>query len=303
MTATPEIAGRRTWRRRDTASRGGPASLSKPPRRRKPWSALALIVITLLFLLPFYWVLSQSLEPTTEFDRNLPTIWPAHPTLSNYYTVLIKDSFSHSILSSVIVALITTAITLCIGALAGYALSRLPIRGKGFVLGFVILVGFFPLTAMMGPLFDVMKHVGLLNTYLGLSIADLIYTLPLTTWLLASLFGQIPVEIEEAALVDGASRLRAIWRVMVPLAAPALVTAAIFSFLLVWNDFAFSLAFLQTTDRFTAPLSIVMLSQTKYQVFYNLTDAGVLITALPIFALVLFAQRRIVSGLTAGALR
>ena len=272
-------------------------------RWRHRWAVLALAVITLLFLVPFFWVLSQSLEPSAEFSRNLPTLWPSHPTLGNYYTVLIRDSFSRSILSSFIVAAITTVITLVVGALAGYALSRLPIRGRGLVLGFVILAGFFPLTAMMGPLFEVMGHIGLLNTYLGLSIADLIYTVPLTTWLLASLFGQIPMEIEEAALVDGASRLGAVWRVIVPLAAPALVTAAIFSFLLVWNDFAFSLAFLQTANRFTAPLSIVMLSQTKYQVFYNLTDAGVLLTALPIFVLVLFAQRRIVSGLTTGALR
>jgi len=272
-------------------------------RWRHRWAVLALAVITLIFLVPFFWVLSQSLEPTAEFSRNVPTLWPSHPTLGNYYTVLIRDSFSRSILSSFIVAAITTVITLVVGALAGYALSRLPIRGRGLVLGFVILAGFFPLTAMMGPLFEVMGHIGLLNTYLGLSIADLIYTVPLTTWLLASLFGQIPMEIEEAALVDGASRLGAVWRVIVPLAAPALVTAAIFSFLLVWNDFAFSLAFLQTANRFTAPLSIVMLSQTKYQVFYNLTDAGVLLTALPIFVLVLFAQRRIVSGLTTGALR
>jgi trehalose/maltose transport system permease protein len=272
-------------------------------RWRHRWAVLALAVITLIFLVPFFWVLSQSLEPTAEFSRNVPTLWPSHPTLGNYYTVLIRDSFSRSILSSFIVAAITTVITLVVGALAGYALSRLPIRGRGLVLGFVILAGFFPLTAMMGPLFEVMSHIGLLNTYLGLSIADLIYTVPLTTWLLASLFGQIPMEIEEAALVDGASRLGAVWRVIVPLAAPALVTAAIFSFLLVWNDFAFSLAFLQTANRFTAPLSIVMLSQTKYQVFYNLTDAGVLLTALPIFVLVLFAQRRIVSGLTTGALR
>jgi ABC-type glycerol-3-phosphate transport system permease component len=256
-----------------------------------------------LFLLPFYWILSQSLEPTTEFSRNLPVLWPAHPTLANYYTILFKDAFIHSIFNSVIVATFTTAVTLVLGALAGYALSRLRIKGKGLVLGFVILAGFFPLTAMMGPLFDVMNHVGLLNTYLGLSIADLIYTLPFTTWLLFSLFGQIPVEIEEAAMVDGAGRLGAAWKVLLPLAAPAIATAAIFSFLLVWNDFAFSLAFLQTANRFTAPLAIVMLSQTKYQVFYNLTDAGVLLTALPIFVLVLFAQRRIISGLTSGAIR
>jgi ABC-type glycerol-3-phosphate transport system permease component len=136
-----------------------------------------------------------------------------------------------------------------------------------------------------------------------LSISDLVKTLPFTTWLLASLFADLPAEIEEAALVDGCGRLRVLWTVVVPLAAPALATATIFSFILVWSDFAFSLAFLESSSRFTAPLAIVMLGQTKYQTFYNLTDASVMVTVLPIFALVLLAQRRIVSGLTSGAVR
>ena len=266
-------------------------------------AGLTLLVVTLLFLLPFYWVFAHSFESTAEYARNQPTLWPRHPTLANYYTVLVKDGFGTAIANSVIVATITTAITLVCGSLAGYAISRLRIRGRGLILGFVVLAGFFPLTAMMGPLFEVMAHTGLLNTYLGLSISDLVYTLPLTTWLLASLFGQLPIEIEEAALVDGCGRPRVLWKVVLPLAAPALATATIFSFILVWSDFAFSLAFLQTSNRFTAPLAIVILGQTKYQTFYNYTDAAVIVTAAPILALVLLAQRRIVSGLTSGALR
>jgi ABC-type glycerol-3-phosphate transport system permease component len=230
-------------------------------------------------------------------------LWPSHPTLENYYTVLVSDGFATYVLNSLIVASITTAMTLVMGSLAGYAIARLAMRGRGVVLGFVVLTGFFPLTAVMGPLFDVMSHIGLLNTYLGLSISDLVKTLPFTTWLLASLFRDLPAEIEEAALVDGCGRLRVLWTVVVPLAAPAIATATIFSFILVWSDFAFSLAFVESSDRFTAPLAIVMLGQTKYQTFYNLTDAAVMVTALPIFALVVLAQRRIVSGLTSGAVR
>jgi ABC-type glycerol-3-phosphate transport system permease component len=281
------------------ASRGG------GPLRwiRAHWTAAALTAILVLFLLPFYWVFAHSFESAAQFARNQVTLWPSHPTLSNYYTVLVRDGFTTAILSSLIVASITTAITLVLGSLAGYALSRLRIRGRGFILGLVILAGFFPLTAMMGPLFDVMAHTGLLNTYLGLAISDLVYTLPFTTWLLASLFGQLPAEIEEAAMVDGCGRLRVLVKVVLPLAAPAMATATIFSFILVWSDFAFSLAFLQTSNRFTAPLAIIMLGQSKYQTFYNYTDAAVMITALPILALVLIAQRRIVSGLTSGALR
>jgi ABC-type glycerol-3-phosphate transport system permease component len=247
---------------------------------------LTLLLVTLLFLVPFLWVFVHSLEPTAEYALNQPTLWPAHPTLENYYTVLVSDGFTTYILNSLVVASITTAMTLVLGSLAGYAIARLPMRGRGVVLGFVVLTGFFPLTAMMGPLFDVMSHTGLLNTYLGLSVSDLVKTLPFTTWLLASL-----------------GRLRVLWTVVVPLAAPALATATIFSFILVWSDFAFSLAFLTSSDRFTAPLAILVLGQTKYQTFYNLTDAAVMVTVLPIFALVLLAQRRIVSGLTSGAVR
>jgi len=281
------------------------ASSGRGPLRwiRAHWTAAALTAILVLFLLPFYWVFAHSFESAAQFARNQVTLWPSHPTLSNYYTVLVRDGFTTAILSSLIVASITTAITLVLGSLAGYALSRLRIRGRGVILGFVILAGFFPLTAMMGPLFDVMAHTGLLNTYLGLSISDLVYTLPFTTWLLASLFGQLPAEIEEAAMVDGCGRLRVLVKVVLPLAAPAMATATIFSFILVWSDFAFSLAFLQSSNRFTAPLAIIMLGQSKYQTFYNYTDAAVMITALPILALVLIAQRRIVSGLTSGALR
>jgi ABC-type glycerol-3-phosphate transport system permease component len=279
-------------------------AVSKPLRSlfARRW-ALTLVLVTVLFLLPFFWVFAHSLESTAEYALNEPTLWPAHPTLENYYTVLVRDGFATYILNSLIVASITTSITLLLGSLAGYAIARLPMRGRGLVLGFVVLTGFFPLTAMMGPLFDVMSHIGLLNTYLGLSISDLVKTLPFTTWLLASLFADLPAEIEEAALVDGCGRLRVLWTVVVPLAAPALATATIFSFILVWSDFAFSLAFIESSSRFTAPLAIVMLGQTKYQTFYNLTDAAVMVTVLPIFALVLLAQRRIVSGLTSGAVR
>lgn len=270
---------------------------------RGHWTAIVLTAVLVLFLLPFYWVFAHSFESAAEYARNQATLWPSHPTLASYYTVLVQDGFGTALLSSLIVASITTVITLGLGSLAGYALSRLRIRGRGMIFGFVILAGFFPLTAMMGPLFDVMAHAGLLNSYLGLSISDLVYTLPFTTWLLASLFSQLPAEIEEAALVDGCGRLRVLLKVVLPLAAPAMATATIFSFILVWSDFAFSLAFLQTSNRFTAPLAIIMLGQSKYQTFYNYTDAAVMITALPILALVMVAQRRIVSGLTSGALR
>lgn len=281
-------------------------SLSRPRRPRLPRPtprAILLVGVTIIFVFPFFWILTRSFMTAGEYANGSPRMVPKHPTWENYNTVLGDDNFLRNILNSAIVATLTTTITLVLGALAGYALARLPVRGKPLILAVVTLAGFFPLTAMIGPLFTVMQNLGLLNTYAGLSVANLIYTLPLTTWLLATLFAQLPQEIEEAAMVDGCTRLGALRRVVLPLAAPAMATAGIFSFILAWSDFAFSLSFLESPDKFTAPLAIVALGQSKYQTFYNLTDAAVVVTALPIAALVLVAQRRIVAGLTAGAVR
>ena len=129
------------------------------------------------------------------------------------------------------------------------------------------------------------------------------YTLPITTWLLKNFFEQIPRELEEAALVDGATRLQTLRRVIIPVAVPGVFTAAILSFILAWNDFIFAVSFLRTQAHFTAPLAIVTFGESQFQVFYNLIDAAVVIISIPIALLVLFAQRRIVSGLTAGSFR
>ena len=270
---------------------------------RRHSGAVALLLVAVLFMLPFFWVFAHSLESSAEWRAGGVALWPSHLTLHNYSQIITQDAFLKNVLASLVVSSITTVITLVLASLAGYALARLPIRGRGWILGFVILAGFFPIMAMMGPLFLMFRHLHLLNTWLGVSIADLIYTVPLCTWLLASLFGQLPAEVEEAAMVDGCSRLAALWRVVVPLAAPAMATAAIFSFILAWSDFAFSLGFLQSTGRYTAPLAIIWNSTSKYTIYYNVLDAMVMVTALPIFLLVLLAQRRIVSGLTAGAVK
>jgi ABC-type glycerol-3-phosphate transport system permease component len=270
---------------------------------RRHWASLALALVTLGFLFPFLWVLTNSLEPLSVQQQNVAHLLPSHPTLSNFVTVISHDHFYDYLFRSLLVATLCTAITLVVGSLAGYALARLPLRGRPIVLAFVLLAGFFPVTAMMGPLFKLWSELGLLNL-VGVALSDLIYTLPLTTVLLASLFSQLPAEIEEAAMVDGCKRITALWRIVIPLAAPAMATAAIFSFILAWSDFAFSLAFLQSSGNYTAPLAILDIGNyQRYAVDYGTIDAAVLVTAVPIFVLVLFAQRRIVSGLTAGAVK
>lgn len=269
-------------------------------RRVAFYVVVAAFVVVSLF--PFYWILATSLKTPDEISAGTTGLWPSRLSIASYATDL-HSNFLRSLGNSAIVAISTTALTVVLASLAGYALARLGVRGRGGILGFVLLAGFFPVIAMVGPLFLVYRDIGLLDTYLALIVTYLVYTLPLATWFLTNYFAQLPAELEEAALVDGTSRLGALWRVTVPLAVPGVFTTAILAFILAWNDFAFALSFLQTPSRFTAPLAIVNLGQSQYQVFYNRIDAAVVLVTVPIAVLVMLAQRRIISGLTAGSFR
>jgi len=262
---------------------------------------VAIAVIASLF--PFYWILRTSLQTTAAFDRGTTSLLPGQITLQNYIDVFTQNDFLRPLLDSAFVAAVTMVISVVLGALAGYSLARLGIRFRGPILAYVLAVGFFPVLAMLGPLFLVFRTLKLLDTFAALILSYMIYTLPITTWVLTNFFSQIPPELEEAALVDGATRLQTLRRVIVPVAIPGLFTAAILAFILAWNDFVFALSFIVSPDRFTAPLAIVNLGQSQYHVFYNRIDAAVVVTTIPIALLVLLAQRRIVSGLTAGAVK
>ncbi|MHB8324110.1 MAG: carbohydrate ABC transporter permease [Candidatus Dormibacteria bacterium] len=267
---------------------------------------LGVAVVMLLAIFPFYWILRTSLESDAEFAKGVGGangFLPAHLTLSSYINVFSQQHFLTPLLNSAIVALSTTVVTIVVASLAGYALARLPIRGGGVILTFVLLAGFFPVLAMVGPLFLLYRSLGLLNSIYPLILTYLVYTLPLATWLLRNFFAQVPKELEEAAMVDGATRLQTLRKVVIPISVPAVFTAGILSFILAWNDFAFALSFLESPSHFTAPLAIVNFGQSQFQTFYNRIDAAVVIITIPIAILVLIAQRRIVSGLTAGSLK
>ena len=281
-------------------------SMRKAVARVGFYLMIAAFVVGSLF--PFYWIVITSLKTQGELNAGTTSLLPGHITFGSFSADLTETSatglsFGRSLLNSAIVALSTTLITVIVAVLAGYALSRTRMRGKGPVLGFVLIAGFFPPLAMVGPLFLAYRKIGLLNNYPSLIITYLIYTLPLATWFLANFFSQLPRQLEEAAVVDGASRLQALRRVILPIAVPGIFTVAILSFILAWNDFAFAVSFMETPDKYTAPLAIVGLGQSQFQVFYNRIDAAVVLVTLPVALLVIFAQRRIISGLTAGALK
>jgi ABC-type glycerol-3-phosphate transport system permease component len=267
---------------------------------------IAVVIVVLIALFPFYWILRTSLLSNSQVAAGVGGangIIPSHLSGAAYKDVFTQGSFLTPLVNSIIVALSTTAVTIVVASMAGYALARLHIRGTGAILAFILLAGFFPVLAMIGPLFLVLRSLGMLNNIYPLIIVYLVYTLPIATWLLKNFFEQIPAELEDAALVDGATRLQTLRKVVIPVAVPAVFTAAILSFILAWNDFAFAVSFLTSTGHFTAPLAITTFGQSQFQTFYNLIDAAVVIISIPIALLVLFAQRRIVAGLTAGSFR
>lgn len=284
------------------------------PRRRLPhgWPLarqvgfyLLVLIAVAVALFPFYWILRTSLATNAEIAQGVEAtgLLPSHLSFSAYVDDFTKAKFLTPLVNSAIVALCATAVTIVVATMAGYALARMPIRGTGAILAFILIAGFFPVLAMIGPLFLLFKEFGVLDSIYPLILAYLVYTLPIATWLLRNFFSQIPRDLEEAALVDGATRLQALRKVVVPVAMPGVFTAAILAFILAWNDFAFAVSFLETPSKFTAPLAIVNFGQSNFQVFYNRIDAAVVIITIPIALLVLFAQRRIVTGLTAGSFR
>jgi ABC-type glycerol-3-phosphate transport system permease component len=267
---------------------------------------LAVVIVVLIALFPFYWILRTALESNGQVAAGVGGsngIIPGSLSGTAFRDVFTQAQFLTPLRNSIIVALATTAVTVVVASMAGYALARLDVRGTGAILAFILLAGFFPVLAMIGPLFLMLRYIGALNSIYPLIIVYLVYTLPISTWLLKSFFQQIPADLEEAAQIDGATRLQVLVKVIIPVAVPGVFTAAILSFILAWNDFAFAVSFLTSTSNFTAPLAITTFGQSGYQTYYNLIDAAVVIISIPIALLVLLAQRRIVSGLTAGSFR
>ncbi len=263
----------------------------------------ALVVVILIYsLLPFLWILRSSLESNQGLSQATTSFLPKAVTMVQYKGLFANQDFLRPLLNSLFIAGVATLIAVILGALAAYALARLPVKGRIIVLGSVLLISFFPKVGMIGPLFLLFKQIQWINTYQSLIFPYLILCLPIITWILTAFFAQIPVEIEEASMVDGASTWQTIWSCFVPLAMPGIFTAAILGFLLSWNDLLFALSFIQTPSMYTVPLALVSF-RNAYYVQYGQIDAGVVVASVPIALIVVFLQRRIESGLTMGAVK
>jgi multiple sugar transport system permease protein len=261
-----------------------------------------LFLFVLVSVFPLIWIFKMSIITKDELYASPPTILPANPTGAEYVQIFSDPSFQQALLNSTIIAGVTTVLCLFFGSICAYAIARLRFRFRGTVLTLILAISFFPAVAIIAPLFIQFTAIGIIDTYWSVIIADTVFALPLTIWLLVAFFRELPVDLEDAAKVDGATTIQAFQKVIVPLAAPGVFTTAILTFIFAWNEFLFANTFLFDTS--TQPVTVVIPNfSTVYTTDYGAQAAAAVVVTVPLVIMVLIFQRRIVSGLTAGAVK
>jgi ABC-type glycerol-3-phosphate transport system permease component len=260
------------------------------------------MAICAVCLFPFLWMGLSSLKSARELYAVPPTWLPHSPTLESYRKVLFESNIPRYFLNSVIISLGSTGLALGLAIFASYGFARFEFAGKRASQAFVLAAQLLPTSAIIVPLFITLRVLGLVNTYLGLILVYMILTLPLSVWMLTSYFRAIPVELEEAAIIDGASRAAVLFRVTLPLSLPGLVAVVVYAFVTTWNEFIFALVFAQDSRVKTLPIGIAEFTG-EFNTDWGAVMAASLVMTLPIVLLFVGMQRLFVGGLTAGAIK
>jgi multiple sugar transport system permease protein len=262
---------------------------------------VVVAVMLLSVLIPILLILRYSLASTADLNTLPPRLIPHSLTLSHFQTVFNDPLFLDSLRNSLIIAGGTTLISLIVGGPAAYALARLRFRLRTTIMAGILAISFFPMVAIIAPLFIEYHNLALIDTYVAVILTDTVFALPLAVWILAAFFRQLPADLEHAAKVDGATTLQTFRLVILPLAAPGVFTAAILTFIATWNEFLFALTFLISPNKW--PVTVLIPNYTQFRLVpdYGAQAAAALVVTIPMLLFVLVFQRRIVSGLTAGA--
>jgi trehalose/maltose transport system permease protein len=265
---------------------------------------LYLLVAVIIFyaVFPFYYAIVSSLKPASQLFKleYFPTSW----AWDNYVSVFREQPFATNIFNSLVVSVSVVALSLLLGVTAAYALGRVQFRGRGVLLMMVLGVSMFPQVAVLSGMFELVRAFGLYNNLFSLTLSYMIFTIPFTVWVLTTFMRGLPKELEEAAVMDGASPWTIITRVFMPLLWPALVTTGLLAFIAAWNEFLFALTFTLTNTQRTVPVAIALITgASQHELPWGNIMAASVIVTVPVVLLVLFFQRRIVSGLTAGAVK
>lgn len=277
-------------------------AVASPARRTTAYVVIAIasLVLVAVCLFPFAWMALSSIKKVNEL-YTVPPVWlPREPTLGNFQKVLFDSNIPRYFLNSVIISVGSTALALFLAVFASYGFARFEFRGKPWLQSFVLVGQLLPTAAIIVPLFITLRWLGLVNTYWGLILVYMIITLPLSVWMLTSYFRAIPAELEEAAIIDGATRLGVLFRITLPLSLPGLVAVVVYAFVTTWNEFIFALCFATDSSVKTLPIGLAEFS-TEFNTDWGGVMAASMVMTVPIALLFLAFQRLFVGGLTAGA--
>lgn len=263
---------------------------------------IAGLIVVFNGFFPAVWILLTSLKSETELFRKPITYWPQDPTIINYVKAFTEQPLLNYLKNSLIVASFATILSLVISAFAAYAIARLNLRHRQLILSTIIASSMFPLITLLVPIFETMRAFGWLNQYIALVLPYTVLNLPVCTLVLVSFFQSIPKDLENAAMIDGCSRLGALWRIVIPLAAPGVFTAGILAFVNAWDEFLLALSLNSSASMRTLPVGIA-LYQGEYTFPWPIISAALIIAIVPIAIVIAIFQERVVGGLTAGGLK
>jgi multiple sugar transport system permease protein len=282
-----------------TASATTSRSLRRPGLGR-PAIFLGCVVLVVFCLFPFVWMGLSSIKLLNELYTIPPRWWPDYPTLANYRKVLFESRIPRYFLNSVIISVGSTGLALILAVFAANGFARYRFRGQSFWQACILVGQLLPTAAIIVPLFITLRMLGLVNTYWGLILVYMIITLPLSVWMLTSYFKALPPELEEAAIIDGASRVGILFRITLPLSLPGVVAVLIYAFITTWNEFIFALCFATDSSVKTLPIGLAEFS-TEFNTDQGAVMAASVVMTVPIALLFLIFQKHFVGGLTAGA--
>lgn len=266
-------------------------------------AAYAVLALLLIFALaPMVLMVATAFKPADEIFQIPPKLWPSAPTLENFRTVIFDSNVPRYALNSTLIALMTMGTALVLGGLAGYGFSRFRFRGGRAMALFMLLGQLIPLTALIVPFFLMFDQLRLIDTPVGIAIGHLTIALPLVTWMASSYFDTVPRELEEAGIMDGCSRLQALWKVVLPVALPGIISIALFAFLMSWNEFVLASVLTLSDASKTLPIGLSEFA-TMFRVDWGSTMAASTLMSLPVVIAFLFFQKHFVQGLGAGAVK
>jgi ABC-type glycerol-3-phosphate transport system permease component len=269
---------------------------------RRGWMYVCALAISAFALFPIYYVVITSLKPRSEIYTRTPDLWPSDPQWDQYTSVLGEGHVGRALLNSLIVASASTAICVVVAGMAAYALARLAVPFRRTLLMLILTTQMFPLVVLIIPLFVLMRNADLIGTYQGLVVTYLAFTVPLAIWIMRGFIVTIPEELEHAAMTDGATRVGAMFRVILPIAGPGLVATATLSFIAAWNEFMLALTFMNTEEKKTLPL-VLQSFVGRGDTDWGAVMATSVIYTLPVVIFFLLLRKRLMLGMTAGAVK